>query len=260
MGTRLSPAAGVVLLALAGLAPFAGSAAAANRDALWTIVHDKCATNHTENPSPCALVDVGAGEDKGYAVLKDLVGATQYLVIPTRKITGIEDPAVLEPDAPNYWLDAWEARLFVFARAHKKLPREAIGLAVNSAGDRSQDQLHIHVDCLRPDVRQLLTDHAGEIGDTWRKLGVSLAGREYSAMRLTGADLHVKNPFRLLAAAIAGSGAVMADETLVVTGASFGEDGAGFILLADHADPATGDTGHGEDLQDHACVLASSLP
>jgi CDP-diacylglycerol pyrophosphatase len=52
----------------------------------------------------------------------------------------------------------------------------------------------------------------------------------------------------------------MADETLVVVGALFADGDAGFILLADHADPASGDTGHGEDLQDHACALAATLP
>jgi CDP-diacylglycerol pyrophosphatase len=36
-------------------------------------------------------------------------------------------------------------------------------------------------------------------------------------------------------------------------------DGApGFVLLADHVDPATMDRASGEELQDHACAIKSA--
>ncbi|HZM08527.1 MAG TPA: CDP-diacylglycerol diphosphatase, partial [Methylocella sp.] len=44
----------------------------------------------------------------------------------------------------------------VSRRAQKELPRDAINMAINTAGSRSQDQLHIHIDCIRPDVRKAL--------------------------------------------------------------------------------------------------------
>ena len=63
------------------------TAGQANADptALWTIVHDQCVPDQeaSSDPAPCSLVDLDAGEWHGYAVLKDLVGATQFLVIPT---------------------------------------------------------------------------------------------------------------------------------------------------------------------------------
>ena len=68
----------------------------------------------------------------GYVVLKDRVGDTQFLLMPTARITGIESPAILAADAPNYWDAAWQARHFVDERAHRDLSREAISLAINS--------------------------------------------------------------------------------------------------------------------------------
>jgi CDP-diacylglycerol pyrophosphatase len=47
----------------------------------------------------------------------------------------------------------------------------------------------------------------------------------------------------------------MGHHTLVVVGMLFAGDVPGFILLDDHADPAHGDRGSGEELQDHACAL-----
>ena len=85
---------------------------------------------------------------KGVAILKDLVGIAQMLAIPTRRITGIEDPQMLAPDAPPVFAVAWGAKTLVEARLDRALPREAVGLAINSKWARSQDQLHVHVDCM----------------------------------------------------------------------------------------------------------------
>ena len=134
------------------------TAAHANADpnALWTIVHDQCVPDEeaSSDPAPCALVDLGGGESRGYAVLKDLVGATQFLLIPTERISGIESPALLEPEAPNYFAAAWHAGSFVDARAGVDIPRDWMSLAINSAVARTQNQFHIHIDCVRADIRE----------------------------------------------------------------------------------------------------------
>jgi CDP-diacylglycerol pyrophosphatase len=89
----------MAVLAVASCTP----TATADPDALWTIVSGQCVPDQltTGAPAPCALVDLDGGESRGYAVLKDLVGATQFLLIPTGRIAGIESPQVLAPDAPN---------------------------------------------------------------------------------------------------------------------------------------------------------------
>ena len=122
---------------------------------MWHVVHDLCVVDQLNNgrPAPCEYVNLADGERDGYAILKDLLGTTQYLLIATRPISGIESPDLLAPDAPNYWRAAWQARSYVSRRAKIELPREAVGMAINSAFARTQDQLHIHIDCVRPDVQ-----------------------------------------------------------------------------------------------------------
>jgi CDP-diacylglycerol pyrophosphatase len=227
--------------------------AAADPDALWTIVSNQCLPGqlNTGDPAPCALVDLNGGEPGGYAALKDLVGATQFLLIPTERVAGIESPQILAADAPNYFADAWRARSFVEQRAGRELPRDWLSLAINSADARSQDQLHIHVDCVRADVRQALTAHAADIGSTWQPFPVALAGRRYRALALQGSELNADNPFQLLSDGLS-PGDTMGGQTLVVVG-NTGVDGRpGFVLLAGRDDAARPGTGHGEDLQDHA--------
>ena len=74
-------------------------------------------------------------------------------------------------------------------------------------------------------------------------------------MRITGETLAGQNPFKLLARGVPGARADMGRHTLVVVGMLFAGDVPGFIMLDDHADPAHGDWGSGEELQDHACAL-----
>ena len=247
-------------LAAAALALSTTWSWAADPDVLWHIVHEQCLPNQQQNhdPAPCESVDLSAGVDRGSAVLKDLVGATQFLLIPTTPVTGIESPALLAPDASNYWAAAWKARRFVFTRAHKELPRDAIGLAINAVTTRSQNQLHIHVDCIRTDVRAFLAAQANDLPREWSGPNTELLGHSYWAMRLEGSELSDANPFKLLADGIPEARQDMSRWKLVVVGASFAEGREGFVLLAGHIDPAIGDYGAGTELLDHACAVANS--
>jgi CDP-diacylglycerol pyrophosphatase len=238
---RVAAATLLTLLVPTVVAPSAG----ADPNALWDIVNGRCVPSQQTQgrPGPCALVDL----DGGYAVLKDLVGATQFLLIPTARVAGIESQEILAPDAPNYFDDAWQARIFVDARAGRGLPRDWISLAVNSAADRSQNQLHIHVDCVRADVRQTLAANADAIGPTWTAMPVPLAGQPYRAMAVRGEDLGAANPFTLLAAGLS-PGQSMGSQSLVVVGTTDADGGPGFVLLAGSTEAGSG---HGEDLQDH---------
>ena len=241
-------------LATAGLVVVASyvnvGTAAADPNALWDIVNGKCVPDQIQNgdPAPCAAVDLDAGS----AVLKDLVGPNQFLLIPTARVTGIESPELLAPDAPNYFAAAWRARSFVDERAGWTLPRDWISLAINSEDARTQDQLHIHVDCLRRDVWVALQEHGAQIGPLWAPLPVALVGDHYSAMFVSGDDLDAVNPFALLADGIGGARADMGKQTLVVVGAHGVDGRPGFVILADRVDVASGDTAGGEVLQDHA--------
>lgn len=233
---------------------------AADRMALWRIVHDQCVVDQKTNgaPAPCALVDISDGEDKGVAILKDINGIAQYLAIPTRRIAGIESPDILDPALPNYWRAAWAARSFLNARLANELPRDAVGLAVNASSRRSQDQMHIHIDCVGPDVRAALGAYRANLSAAWHVLPFLLKGRRYWARRLDSIDLSDAAPFRLLAEGVESAKGDMAHQTLVVIGAAFEPASPGFVLLADHADAGAG--GHGEDLLDARCAVAAPAP
>jgi len=235
----------------AGLA-LAALPACANSDALKKTVIGQCVPHEKagKGPAPCAEVDLKGG----FAVLKDKRGNTQFLLIPTKPVTGIEDRQTLTPDAPNYFAAAWAARSFTEKAAGKPIPRDDIGLSINSAYGRSQNQLHIHIDCIRPEVRQALKANDAKIGNAWAVLDVDLAGHRYRAMRLNGENLQ-RNPFKILSEGDEEAGAGMGRETLTVVGATFPDGKPGFYLLADRASIETMDRASSETLLDHDCAV-----
>ncbi len=256
----------LLLAALSCWLGFAAAARARDPDALWKIVHGGCVPDQqgSGHPAPCVSVDLSRGERNGSAVLKDRVGDTQFLLIPTARISGIESPLLLSPGAPNYFAEAWAATALVDARLHRTLPRNDFALAVNSRDGRSQDQLHIHVDCIRADIRAALMPVAAGLDDRWRLLPMRLALHRYRAMWLPG-DAPGADPFRLLAASLADPATEMERHTLVLVGATRNGE-PGFVLLDGMAGPLSAalplgirlgiGSGSGEELEDHACRIA----
>jgi len=252
---RDAPLAFAVVLVMSSLP------ARADPNALWRIVHDGCTPHFEagEGPKPCEAVDWNGGVAEGVAILKDLNGVAQMLAIPTRRISGVEDSQMLAPDAPPVFADGWKAKTLVEARlGGRSLPREAVALAINSRYARSQDQLHVHVDCVRVDVVEALKGYAPALDDEWRAMTVPLGGRVYFARRLLSDDLSHDEPvLRLIADGLPNAKTHMAATSLAVVGAAY--DGKpGFILLADLFTLEGG--GHAEDIEDHNCAVAKTAP
>jgi CDP-diacylglycerol pyrophosphatase len=224
-------------------------------NALWKIVHGQCVPNQEQHgdPKPCAEVDLKDGVDHGYAVLKDLNGPTQYLLIPTAQVVGIESPELQAPGATNYFAAAWQARRFVEKALGHDLPADNVGLAVNSVLARSQSQLHIHIDCVRAEVRGTLARLRASIGDAWAPLSEPVGGHPYWAMRVMGPTLDGHDPFKLLADGIPQARESMKMRTLVVVGMQFDGGAPGFVLLTDRVNPLRFDFAAGARLEDHAC-------
>jgi len=217
--------AALALVALAA-ASFTFGTQPDDRDALRQIVQQQCMPHWSEHhdPTPCVRV-----VSPDYAVLADRKGGAHFLLIAARSVTGIEDPAVLDPGSPNYFDAAWQARDRLATVVGHPLPRDAVGLAINSARARTQDQLHIHIECLQPRLRQALRAAAAQLGDHWARL--PSAEFPYLALRIRGEQLGSLNPFVLLADGEPGARQDMAAYTIVVAGASLPE-GPGFIVLA----------------------------
>ncbi|MGO8854837.1 MAG: CDP-diacylglycerol diphosphatase [Steroidobacteraceae bacterium] len=220
------------------------------RDALRQIVQNQCVVDWSQNhdPAPCErvfLADSKTG-NSGYAVLADRKGGAHYLLIPVQTMRGIESGELLDPDTPNYFAEAWHARDLLSKFVGHDVPRTAIGLAVNKAQSRSQDQFHIHIECLRQDVFASLRTLADRVTDVWSP--VSVGGSTYEALRITAEGLDGANPFELLANLKPEARHHLGDYTLMVAGMQF-KSGPGFIVLT-----GTGQTG--ELLLDSGCAVA----
>src|SRR5581483_8653143 len=203
-----------------GLSDMLKGAEHAHPNALWHVVHDLCVTDKTTSgsPAPCSKVDLAGG----WAVLRDPEPGhdTQYLLAPTTRVTGIESPQLQAKGSPNYWQAAWSARDLVAKRAGRPLPREAVGLAVNSASSRTQDQLHIHIDCVRPEVAKALTAEAPRLGGHWRTVHSPFFAPGFRGRWIDGPELGAADPFKLLARADPTARADMKNEGLFVMGAT----------------------------------------
>lgn len=204
-------------------------------DILWKLVHGKCAAGL----KPCAVYDEG----HGFALLHSIEGRGQYLLIPTDKVTGMESVALLNEGAPNYFAQAWAYRAHVSVDYGREIPEAMLSLAINSSKGRSQNQLHIHLDCIDPSVRMLLDRYGDRIGPSWSYLPEPINGHRYRALYLATLN---GSPFRILAESLAHPEREMGDHTLVLAPL-----GKGYALLDDVAHDD--DRASGEEMQDHAC-------
>ena len=241
----------VAALAVALAASACARLATVDSNALWKIVDLRCVPSQqaTGTPGQCTMVDL----DKRYAILKDIVGRSQHLLIPTDRITGIESPLILAPHAQDYWVDAWNARTYVEKSVKRDLPDNQLGLEINSQYRRSQNQLHIHIDCMRGDISAALARHANDAPDEWH--WDTLDGNRYRVMRVT-ALTQADNPFRLVARDNQGAGK-MATQTLLVTGAGPSAEKDGWLIVNSGLDLDDG-SGSAEGLLDHACRVADA--
>jgi CDP-diacylglycerol pyrophosphatase len=219
-------------------------ARAANPDLLWKIVNELCVPDQQQhgNPAPCSAVVLDQGIENGHVLLKDICGKTQFLLMPTAKISGIESSELL--GAPNYFLAAWQARGRMTALAGRPVARDEISLAINSVEGRSQNQLHIHIDLVRDEVRAALAAHKPAPQEGWFTL--TLRGHDYSVRRID--DLEHENPFVVVADKTRAAREEMRLQTIVVIGATFAGGKEGFYLLDGEAQLPF-NRGSGEELQ-----------
>lgn len=233
-------------LALGGLLHF--GLALANPDSLWNIVHGNCipAQAARRGPGECRVVDL----EGRYAILKDMRGASHYLLLPTEPIPGIESPAILRADAPRYWQAAWRARRYVEESIGRQIPRDDLGLSINSARRRSQNQLHIHIDCVRPEIRAALKSQEGTITDDWSRGSIVISDHSYFVRKIRAPDLLSADPFQLLALRLKDPKHDMGEHSLSVIGATFADHSEGFYLL-DSVYAANGAAS--DDVLDRSC-------
>jgi CDP-diacylglycerol pyrophosphatase len=226
------------------------------RDTLWRIVDTSCIPAAASGGTGrCAEVSIPRqGPEAGHVVFKDRNGPLQYLLMPTRRVTGIEDPFLLTAAAPDYWGEAWKARRWMETTHGAPLPREAVSITLNSAWGRSQTHLHLHVSCVRDDLRERLREVPQGRSPSWAALPGGWQGHPYEVRRIVATALDGQDLFEDTARDHPGD---MGRQALAAIGHRLdGQDG--FWLLRTHLDLSAGWLASIEgDVQDHTCAVAN---
>ncbi|MGP3591282.1 CDP-diacylglycerol diphosphatase [Vagococcus sp. WN89Y] len=220
-----------------------------NPDALRQKVFGQCLPNARENrsPAPCEQVNLQGG----YVLMKDRNGPLQYLLMPTYRINGTESPLLTQANTPNFFWQAWQSRDIMSETRGSAVPDSAISLAINSRTGRTQNHFHIHISCLRPDVRAQLNENAARISSQWLELPGGLRGHQYLARRVTEAELVQRSPFMMLAEEVPEAKAHMGRFGLAMVPQADGT----FVLLATERNLLAFNLASAEEIQDHQCDI-----
>lgn len=206
---------------------------------------------------PCLRVGAKGTGATPYVVLRVPGSRTHLLVMPAQAIPGLEDPRLQRPPYGSLWAEALATRPLVSEGAGFAIPNAFIGLAVNADRVRSQDQLHIHVECIRPRYLQSIRAQAAGLGRDGTTTSMIVAGEHFIARRIGREDVERGNLFALLAsgspagAGLSGVGALLVSEEASPQG-SGAEDG--MLLLAAPRQERTV-----EKVLDHGCERTGRL-
>ena len=220
-----------------------------NPNALRHFVIDQCVPNQQQHqsPAPCASVNLKGG----YVLFKDRNGPLQYLLMPTYRINGTESPLLLDPHTPNFFWQAWQSRQVMSALHGAPVPDSAVSLTINSRTGRTQNHFHIHISCLRSDVREQLNASSDTISSRWLPLPDGLRGHKYLARRVTETELAQKSPFLMLAEEVPEAREHMGRFALAMVQQNDGT----FVLLATERNLLTLNLASAEEIQDHRCDI-----
>ncbi|WP_409159385.1 CDP-diacylglycerol diphosphatase [Pectobacterium sp. B2J-2] len=221
-----------------------------NSDALWEIISEQCVPNqqHSGNPAPCLEVNLA----DGYVLFDDRNGPYHDLLLPTDKISGIESPELLQQGTPNFFEQAWARRDHLSHEAGKPIREDYLSLAINSRYGRTQNQLHIHIACLRPEIYQTLNQQFPTLSADWKPLPVKINGHVYLAKTLTPNEWAHSDPFKTLDRYAQQRNESIGKYGLAMVSTPTGEK----VLLASSLDVFNMSLGSVEEIQDFSCTLA----
>lgn len=132
-------------------------------------------------------------------------------------------------------------------------------MALNSAYGRSQNQLHIHLTCLRTDVYRQLQAERPYIQDEWRPLPDRLLKHTYYARRVMQPTAMGIYPVSSVARHLRLSPPQLAEWGVALIPATFSGE-KGFILLATRRGLDKGNRASVESLLDKRCAILSTPP
>ena len=191
------------------------------RDALLKLM--QCCSRDLKSEKDCREYDA----TNRYVIVKDNAPTKPeaYLLIPTMKVTGIDDEQVFVAPYVNLWANAWDQ-----SERYPGWGGRRIGMAINSAHARTQDQLHVHISCVDPKVAQMLDDKAKENGGKPYTIDLPPANHSYRVTTVN--DLtDGESPF-WVAKRDAATGEDMANKSVAVVKAK--EPGRYYVLTTEY--------------------------
>jgi CDP-diacylglycerol pyrophosphatase len=212
-----------------------------NNNALLKLM--QCCSNDLASHPDCREYD----PVNRYVIIKDNAPTKPqaFLLIPTGRLTGIDDKGIFKAPFLNLWANAWDQS--------ERFPgwggSRRIALAINSVERRSQNQLHIHMSCINPRVAEMLDAKSAE-NQNAKSYTIQLppANNTYSVTLSYDLTDH-ESPFWL--ARETDSSVPMARKGVAVTKAK--EPGRYYILTTYYND---GKGGGAEELLDERCAAA----
>jgi CDP-diacylglycerol pyrophosphatase len=202
-----------------------------------------CAQSLANNPS-CREYN----PERSFVILKDNASdkPAAYLIIPATPVTGIEDKQVFHSPVADIWQYGWEE-----STRFLRVPYRVVGLAINSVEARSQNQLHIHISCVRPAVANLLERARRLRTDTMQPSQLRLPpGNHLYRVVVVHELLRHDSPFEVVSG-FPGAKDAMARQSIAVIGSRVPET---YYLLSTAAGP--GNPGSAEELLDQTCARA----
>lgn len=236
-------------------------------DDLWRIVSKQCIpqyiaqerTGQSLQP-PCIDVVPSPTIEKGYAIFEDRKGPMHILLIPTEKIIGIEDRRLLEPETTDYFSKAWDSRHYLTRLANKTVSREMVSLTINSAWGRSQEQLHIHIACIRPEIKAHLVSQLEDFSDQWTSVEYGVNNDFYLVRTLTEKQFQEMSLFRRLANEIPDAEKEMGKYGMALVPYRDKNKQPMYLMLANKVDVMDLNLGYTGDIQDYQCDLLNTKP
>ncbi|MGG6897892.1 CDP-diacylglycerol diphosphatase [Rhizobium sp. BR 315] len=228
----------------------------ASRAALGLAV-ESCRLNSTLTGAafPCLKVVQKPQPLASYAILREPTHKERTILTPLADVSGIEDKRLLVPDAPNYFLDAWNEWAIVMGDHANRDPWRDAALGINAASNRTQDHLHIHMGCVSSSLKLALNSHAADIGaEKFQRINTKSAWRSFWARFVSADQFENINPFQLVADDVPHARADMENVTIGIVGTSRQDGQQGLYLLAE----IFGDNdsyGSAEELVDPKCRL-----
>ena len=202
-----------------------------------------CAESLASNPS-CREYN----PDRGFVIIKDNAPdkPDAYLIMPVATVSGIEDPQVFRSPVANFWQYGFEE-----AKPFLRVPDRVTALAINSEYGRTQNQLHIHISCVRPDVIAVL-ERARRLGrDPTQPMQLRLRPENHSYRAVVVRELLGNDsPFSIVAK-MPGAAETMGRQSIAVIGSRVPQN---YYVLDTVAGP--GNPGSAEELLDQTCSRA----